>query len=111
MNRLTHFFLLIVSVTILTPVAAQTDSLIRFSDLHFHSAFEQEAFRNFVLHRRDTFKLFMAIDENITAEEGATSEGTYRSIFAELEKKKIHAKKLNKKIKLSYAVVLDRFLD
>ena len=46
----------------------QTDSLIRFSDLRFHSGFEKEALTNFVRHGKDIFNLFLAIDEKMTDE-------------------------------------------
>ena len=111
MNKQTRFILSLISiVTASVPVIAQSDSLIRFSDLNYHSDFEQKAFRNFVLHNRDTFNLFLAIDETMTENEAAGRKDIYLSAFRDLEEKKIQDKKLNKKIKLSYSCIHDKFL-
>src|SRR4030042_788753 len=87
-----------------------TDSLVLFSDLRYHSAFEKEAIFNFVNHRNDTFNLFMAIDENMTAEEADRIHKTYLQVYDELNTKKIDSKKINKKIKIAYTSVHDHFL-
>jgi hypothetical protein len=42
----------------------QTDSLIRFFDLRFHSDFEKEALVNFVKHGKDTFNLFFRYSDD-----------------------------------------------
>lgn len=91
-------------------LVAQNDSIIRFSDLKYHSAFEKAALEIFILHNRDTINLFLAIDENITEEQVKESKNTYMSIFKELEAKKIESKNINKKIKVSYTAVHNRFL-
>jgi len=96
--------------TYLTNVFAQSDSLIRYSDLSFHSDFEKEAIENFVFQNRDTFNLFLAIDEEMTLKEAKWRKDIYLSVFKELEDKKIQTKKIHKKIKLSYSNVHSRFL-
>jgi len=89
---------------------SQPDSLIRFSDLRYHSKFEKEAVHNFVFNNSDTFNLFLAIDENMSEDEAEWRKKIYLSIFDDLEQKKIQFKKINKKIKLSYSNVHSRFL-
>lgn len=102
--------ILIFNATILTLGFSQSDSLIRFSDLRFHSDFEKEAIENFVFQNRDTFNLFLAIDEKMTQEEANVRKDIYLSIFKELADKKIQTKAIDKKIKLSYSNVHNRFL-
>jgi hypothetical protein len=82
--------ILIFNATILTSVFAQSDSLIRFSDLRFHSDFEKEAIENFVFQNQDTFNLFLAIDEKMTKEEASWRKDIYLSVFKELDDKKIY---------------------
>lgn len=102
--------ILFINATIITSVLAQSDSLIRFSDLRFHSDFEKEAIENFVFQNRDTFNLFLAIDEKITHAEAKWRKDIFLSVFKDLENKKIQTKTINKKIKLSYSNVHSRFL-
>jgi hypothetical protein len=86
------------------------DSLVRFRDLRFHSDFEREAVTNFVLHRRDTFNLFLAVDENMSAAEAGRYRRQYLEIFDELAQRKAGSRKMGKKIKVTYADVHARFL-
>jgi len=91
---------------------AQTanDSIIRLSDLQYHSDFEKTAIINYSSYHKDTFNVFMAIDEKMTAAKAAEAYKTYQSVFAALQEKKINEKKLNSKVKVGYTVVHDRFL-
>jgi hypothetical protein len=102
------FFLLI--NTFLSFSQDTCDSLVLFSDLKFHSDFEKKAFQNFVNHKTDTFSLFLAIDDTITKEDAAQYYNTYTSVYDELNQKKVNSKKLNKKIRMTYSIVHDRFL-
>ena len=88
----------------------QTDSLIRFSDLRFHSGFEKEALTNFVKHGNDTFNLFLAIDENMTDEVANQYHEIFNKAFDEISPKALGAKNLNKKIKISYTAIHNQFL-
>ena len=94
------------------PVMSQSqkDSLIRFSDLRYHSAFEKDALRNFVKYRKDTFYLFLAIDEKITAGEAIRDYKTYRNVFNEFSQKAVESKNINKKIRISYSGIHSNFL-
>jgi hypothetical protein len=94
------------------PISAQiqTDSLIRFTDLKYHSDFEKEAVLSFVKNKSDTFNLFLAIDETMSEDEAKWRKKIYLSIFDDLNQKNIDSKKINKKIKLSYSNVHSRFL-
>lgn len=102
--------LIIYLVLLVNIVIAQSDSLIRFSDLVFHSEFEKGAIENFVYNKSDTFNLFLAIDENITEKEAKWRKDIYLGVFDELNEKKIQNKKINQKIKISYSHIHSRFL-
>lgn len=105
--------LILMQILIFTlPIVAQNqpDSLIRFSDLKYHSEFEKKALFNFVKYSTDTFNLFLAIDEKMTNEEAKRDYDTYMKVFEELNEKNIETKNLTKKIKISYSSVHSRFL-
>lgn len=89
---------------------AQSDSLIRFSDLKFHSDFEKKSFSNFVKLHKDTFQLLLAIDENMTQEIARKLETTFNRTLNELDQKDIQSKKINKQIKIIYPDIHSRFL-
>ncbi|MBN1133080.1 MAG: hypothetical protein JXA39_08420 [Bacteroidales bacterium] len=108
-NVIFYFFLLsIIAESVSGQVSS--DSLVRFSDLKFHSEFEKEALSNFVKNRVDTFNFFLAIDEDMSGCEAEKIKGSYQGIFDDLEGKKIVNKKINRKIKLAYASVHSRFM-
>jgi hypothetical protein len=99
MKKLIRFIIILTfKTTILTTVFAQSDSLVRFSDLQFHSDFEKEAFKNFVFQNRDTFNLFLAIDEKMAKKEANRKKEIYRSIFKDLEDKNIQRKNIKKRL-------------
>lgn len=100
--------LLTAQLTVLSQTA--TDSLVRLQNLKFHSAFEKEAIYSFLKDSNNAFNVFLAIDENMSFEEAKTKREIYRRIFADLENKGIEKKKPQKKIKLIYNEVHDRFL-
>lgn len=111
MNKQVQLILILIfKTTILTSVYAQSDSLVKFSDLRFHSDFEKEAIKNFVFHNRDTFNLFLAIDEKMTHKEASWRKDIYLNVLKDLNDKKVLSKKINQKIKLSYSNVHSRFL-
>jgi hypothetical protein len=98
-------------VNILLCISNNTsDSLVLFSDLKFHSDFEKERFQRFINHKTDTFNLFLAIDKNVTGEEAAKYFKTYISIYDALNKSKLETKNINRRIKIVYSAVHDRFL-
>lgn len=86
------------------------DSLVKYSDLKYHSDFERSAVRNYVKEKKDTLNLFLAIDPNMTDDVAKRRNGTFLSIFDDMAQKKIVDKKINKQIRLIYANVHDRFL-
>lgn len=103
-------FLLVYSFFIPFSLTAQTDSLVKVSDLKFHSVFEQEKFKHLINKRQDFFDLFLAIDEHMNEEEARSNYAKFTQVFDELETKNLQKKKIGKKIKLSYSVVHGRFL-
>jgi len=84
---------------------AQTDSIITFSNLKFHSGFEKKAFSNFVQHQTDTLDAFLAVDEVVGEEDAVFLRNKFEDIWKELLSKKVAQKKVNAQIKLVYATV------
>jgi len=105
----THLFLLLLGL-LPSGLMAQTDSLIRFADLQYHSEFERKAIQQFMSQQGDTLDLFLAIDDTMDEKIAAEKKEIYQSIFKELEVKKIASKNMSKKIKLAYSGVHSRFL-
>lgn len=84
-------------------VKSQTlpDSLVLFSDLKFHSDFEKNAITQFVLTGKDTFMLFLAIDESMnieTAEKCSVRFNNFLSNPVKLKDTPVYSKKQIKKI-------------
>lgn len=102
--------LLTIFININLLVQGQNDSLVRFSDLTFHSDFEEKAFNNFVFNNIDTLDLFLAINENVGEKDAEWRREIFLSIFHQLEQKKIYKKKIAQKIRLTYSNVHSRFL-
>ncbi|NOQ28103.1 MAG: hypothetical protein GQ564_22295 [Bacteroidales bacterium] len=94
----------------LVNAQSETDSLIRFSDLKYHSDFEEQAILDFIKDSSNALNLFLAIDENISNEDAKLNREVYLKIYSDLALKKIESKKINKKIKLSYSNVHKQFL-
>lgn len=101
---------IVVAITRFLLAQDVKDSLVLFSDLKFHSAFEKQAFHQFVHQKSDTFNLFLSIDEMMTDKEAEELYLTYKSIFSELTARKIESKKGNNRVKLAYSTVHNRFL-
>lgn len=91
-------------------VNAQNDSLVKLSELKYHSAFEEEAFNNYFKNGEGLFDLFLAIDEEMNSENAANAKKMYLSSMRGLKEKKIESRKINKKIKLSYSHFHSEFL-
>jgi hypothetical protein len=80
---------------------AQTDSIVTFQDIRFHSVFEEKAFNRFVQHQTDTLDAFLAVDDLLNADDFSYLNKKFEDIFRELTAKKIEAKKTNAQIKLA----------
>jgi len=94
MKKLSLCIVFIFLVTKILFSQQEKDSLVLFSDLKYHSEFEKTALHNFVCQKQDTFNLFLAIDEQMTAEKATNFYKTYKSVFDELKGKKIDDKKI-----------------
>ncbi len=100
------FFLIIFTFFfVLTFSQNKNDSIVLFSDLKFYSEFEKDAITNFVKYKKDTFNLFLAIDENMNQIKANQYRKVYDNIYDKLNKKKVYSKKIDKKIKLTYSIV------
>lgn len=84
---------------------AQTDSIVTFSNLKFHTVIEKKAYTNFVQHQKDTLEAFLAVDDMLSAEDAVYLKKKFEDIFKELTSKKIETKKINAQIKLAYSTV------
>lgn len=106
--------LLILILIKLFPISSFTqvnnDSLVRFSDLKYHSYFEKISLNNFFNYQKDTFNLFLAIDPEVTNEKAREYHLAYKKIIDDLNQGNIRAKKINKQIKTSYSSVHNLFL-
>lgn len=89
---------------------AQTDSVVTFTDLKFHTGFEEKAFTNFVQRQTDTLNAFLAVDDLLGAEDFVFLNKKQEEIWSELLAKKITSKKVNAQIKMVYSTVLNRCL-
>jgi len=111
MKRLLPLTFIGIFICILPVIAqSQNDSLVRFSDLRYHSEFEKASFYNFVKNKKEAFNLFLAIDEKMTIEEANQDFKTYSTIFEDFSPKAIESKNINKKIKIAYSGIHSHFL-
>lgn len=109
-KQLNQLILSLFVATAALAAQAQTDSLVLFSELTYHSDFEKSAIQHFLFDRRDTLNLFLAIDELMDDSTASGYGDTYHSILKDLENKGIQTKNINKQIKTTYADVHRRFL-
>jgi len=86
------------------------DSLVHFSDLKFHSDFERTSFLNFYINHTDTFNLFLAIDKDMNPEKSKEYYYSYQSVYDDLKEQKVFSKDINKKIKIIYTTVHEKYL-
>lgn len=91
-------------------IHGQSDSLVQFSDLTFHSNFEKKAITNFVKGKIDTFDLFLAIDATMNSDEAEKREKIFDEIFLKLNAKEIDSQKASKKVKTVYSTIHKQFL-
>jgi len=89
---------------------AQTDSIVTFSDLKFHSVVEKKAYTNFVQYQTDTLNAFLAVDDVLSSEDEVYLRKKFEDICKELTAKKIETKKINAQIKLAYSIVKSNYL-
>lgn len=87
-----------------------SDSLVKFSELKYHSEFERSSFQNYIHSLTDTFNVLLSIDENLNGTEADRLFEVYNHVFDIIKEKKIDSKNINKKIKIVYPVVHDYFL-
>ena len=89
-----HYCLLALVLFISLSVCSNNlpDSLVRFSDLSFHSEFEKQAFLN--SKQGNEFNMCMATDKNMTAEKVASLKANFDQIIKLLEKENLTTKNL-----------------
>ena len=110
MNKPKFFLLVICGYANSVFSQSNSDSIIRIADLRYHSDFEKNAINNFIKYGKDTFNLFLAIDDKMSLNESSSHYGMYKKVFDELRQKNIESKKNTSKIKLSYSTIHSRFL-
>jgi hypothetical protein len=79
------------------------DSLVRFSDLSFHSEFEKQAFIN--IRQGNEFDLCMATDKNMTAEKMASLKANFDQTIKQLSNGNLTAKNIRQKFKDVHKII------
>lgn len=110
MKKIYLFLFLLYTFTISIFPQTDSDSIVRFTDLKYHSDFEKITLNNFFNYKKDTFNIFLAIDPEINNEIADRYYRAYKRSINELNQKNIQAKKINKQIKVSYSDIHSRFL-
>lgn len=87
-----------------------SDSLIYYSDLRFNSKFEKDAFHNFIQQNKDSLLIFLVINEDIKPMDYVSNLKTFKNFLGEIKEKGVLNKKMNKRIKETYALVHEKFL-
>ena len=87
------------------------DSLVLFSELKYHSEFEKEAIQSYVQSNSDTLNLFLAIDSSMTEELAIKYNALYRTMISELLVKKIDSKKIIKRVRKSFTMLHNKYLE
>lgn len=90
-------------------LANNNDSIITLTDLKYHSNFEKDAVLSFLNHK-DSFNIFLAIDSSVNYERAKKRYNTYITVYEDFKQDNFFSKNLNKKIKIGYLKVHDRFL-
>ena len=105
------WIILIISFFTVTSTLSQfkSDSLVRFSDLTYHSEFEKQSVSDFLNNEKDPFNLYLSINEEITFKEAIDFRNKYFKIYNDLKERNVESKKINKKIKITYSTVHSRF--
>jgi hypothetical protein len=96
---------LILFLAVMTTAFAQ--KTISFDELHFHSNFEEVAFKN--LETSSNFDLIFAVNSNITKEKTNAYKKQLANFFQVLEKKKVRKKKLKKAAKIIFETTHEYF--
>lgn len=89
---------------------AQTDSIVTYSNLKFHSEFEKRAFNNLVRLHTDTLDAFLAVDESMDLRTLENVHQSFSDILKELDSKKIEKKKTKAKVTLIFNTVKNKHL-
>ena len=79
------------------------DSLVRFSDLRFHSEFEKQAFMN--SRQGDEFTMCMATDKNMTAEKMNSLKSNFEGITKQLSNVNLTVKNIRQKFKDAHKII------
>jgi len=110
MKKVFTILSLILTISLISFSQGSEDSLVKFTDLAYHSDFEKIAIHNYVAKSSDTFNIFLAIDENMNNSEAITLYQNYKNFYSVLQGKKFNTKNPDKKIKIIYPAVHEYFL-
>lgn len=106
-------YILFISIVInvkFTSAQSPNDSIIRFSELQFHSDFEKKSLTNYIGLKKDTLNLFLSIDKTINEEEATQYKNHFYSALEELKRTSPNTRRLNSRIKDSYGFIHNEFL-
>ena len=100
-----HYFTVVIVLFLSSVVYSNTptDSLVRFTNLSFHSDFEKQAFINGK--QENEFNLCLASDRNMTSEKATVLKANFDNMFKQLEGEKLTAKNLRQKFKNAHKII------
>ena len=83
-----------------------TDSLVKFSDLSFHSEFEKQSFR--LREQGNDLNLCLASDKNMTEEKASGLKSNYNEMIQLLKNEKITTKNIRQKFKNVHKIIFNK---
>lgn len=101
-------FILLAFTLLFSCFLKAQDSLVYYSDLSFNSDFEKQAFSDA---HKNTFNLFLAVDENMNYPLANSYHEKYQNFLTELNTDKLDKKSASKKIKGLYGEIHDEFFE
>ena len=84
---------------------AQTDSIITYSNLKFHSDLEQIAFDHLTRLHTDTLNAFLGVNENLSTSDFEKAHQSFNDLIKGLEVKNFGKKSVKVKLKLIFAAI------
>jgi hypothetical protein len=88
---------------------AQTDSIVTFTDLHFHSAFEKRTFAKLMTKQTDTLDVFLSQHDSVSSKSISNVHQYFFQLISELDSKKVGKKNINSKARIIFAAVKNKY--
>jgi len=97
-------FILFLSLLVFSNTPA--DSLVKFTDLSFHSEFEKHSFQ--LRDQGNELNLCLATDKNMTKEKEAGFTSNYNEMIMQLKNEKINSKNFRQKFKTAHKIIFNK---